>query len=117
MSSYYYEREENLNVGSQSPLIPIPPPPPPPQFKMREVKFEARGDFVRIRTAHSSRCSSPELEDVDFPSESPSAMNGGNSAGSVFCPSPDVNTKADTFIARLRDEWRLEKMNSVREKQ
>ena len=37
--------------------------------------------------------------------------------GSVFCPSPDVNIKADSFIARLHDVWRLEKVNSMREKQ
>ena len=36
---------------------------------------------------------------------------------SVFCPSPDVNIEADSFIARLHDGWRLEKANSMREKQ
>ncbi|CAN6680802.1 unnamed protein product [Malus baccata var. baccata] len=136
-SSYLYE--ENVNSGSQSPLIPVAPPPPPP-FKMPELKFFVRGDFVKIRSAESSRCGSPELEDVDdvdaWPrkeedlkskSEAQRKVNvmdsgdgggGGGSSGrsSVFCPSPDVNTKADNFIARLRDEWKLEKMNSMRQK-
>lgn len=113
MSSY------NENLGSQSPLMPIPPPPPPPPFKMRQVKFEARSDFVRIKSSDGSRSSFPELEDVELATrESPKAVDGGANAGSsVFCPSPDVNTKADNFIARLRDEWRLEKMNSIKAKQ
>ncbi|XP_059633166.1 uncharacterized protein LOC132275961 [Cornus florida] len=122
VGSYYYDRDENVNSGGQSPLIPMPPmppPPPPPPFRMSQPKFVARGDFVRIRSTHSSRCSSPDLEDVDLPStnESSDTINGGDAMGSAFCPSPDVNTKADTFIARLRDEWRLEKMNSARERQ
>ena len=37
--------------------------------------------------------------------------------GSMFCPILDVNIKADSFIARLHDGWRLEKLNSMREKQ
>lgn len=120
VSSYY---DDNLNSGSQSPLIPMPPPPPMPPFKMREMKFISSGDFVSIRSAHSSRCSSPDLEDVDVDVDDVSvrssveAMDGEDLTGpSVSCPSPDVNMKADTFIARLRDEWRLEKMNSLREK-
>lgn len=32
-------------------------------------------------------------------------------------PSPDVNNKADMFIARFRANLKLEKMNSIREKQ
>ncbi|KAK6944784.1 Protein of unknown function DUF761, plant [Dillenia turbinata] len=113
----YYEREEILNSGGQSPLIPVPPPPPPP-FKMPELKFAVRGDFVKIRSTQSSRCGSPESDDVDQSSskETTKGMDGGDLIGSVFCPSPDVNTKADTFIARLRDGWRLEKMNSYKEK-
>ena len=35
----------------------------------------------------------------------------------VFCPSPDVNIKADSFTARLHDGWRLQKVNYMREKQ
>ncbi|KAL3535568.1 hypothetical protein ACH5RR_004029 [Cinchona calisaya] len=113
-STIYYE--DNINSGAQSPLIPMPPPPPP--FSMPDFKFVARGDFVRIRSAHSSRCSSPDLEDVDVMwVKSSEGIDGSDSIGpSVFCPSPDVNLKADSFIARLKDEWRLEKMNSVKEK-
>nr|XP_016497650.1 PREDICTED: formin-like protein 20 [Nicotiana tabacum] len=118
VTSYY---DDNLNNGSQSPLIPMPPPPPPPLFKMREMKFVPSSDFFRIRSEHSSRCSSPEIEDVDVDDvsvrSSSEAIDGEDLTGpSVICPSPDVNAKADSFIARLRDEWRLEKMNSYREK-
>ncbi|XP_050255260.1 uncharacterized protein LOC126701181 [Quercus robur] len=120
-----WDKSESVNVGvnsgAQSPSIPMPPPPPP--FKMPDMRFVVRGDFVKIRSAHSSRCGSPELEDVDG-SSSVSVMDGGDGVvagagvgGSVFCPSPDVNTKADSFIARLHDGWRLEKVNSLREKQ
>ncbi|XP_004288965.1 PREDICTED: pollen-specific leucine-rich repeat extensin-like protein 1 [Fragaria vesca subsp. vesca] len=121
---------DNVNSGCQSPLIPIPPPPPP--FKMPAMKFFVKGDFVKIRSAQSSRSASPEPEEVvadhalpagKEESTTTSTVNvtdGGDGAGraspSVFCPSPDVNTKADNFIARLRDEWRLEKINSLREK-
>lgn len=34
-----------------------------------------------------------------------------------FCPSPDVNNKADIFIARLHAGWRLEKLKSIKEKE
>ncbi|KAE7998503.1 hypothetical protein FH972_003043 [Carpinus fangiana] len=109
--------DENVNgVGGRSPVIPIPMPPPP--FKMPEMRFVAREGSVRVRSAQNSRCGSPELGDADATKESldgtVNAMDGG---GSVFCPSPDVNVKAETFIARLRDGWRLEKMNSYREKE
>ncbi|WRX32812.1 Protein of unknown function DUF761 [Theobroma cacao] len=125
-SSYY---GENVNSGGQSPLIPTPPPPPPPPpFKMTEFKFVFRGDFVKIPSSPSSRCSSPELEEVDVSSskgdvETASMMGGDDGVGvgiggvPVFCPSPDVNAKAETFIARFRDGLKLEKINSMKEKQ
>ncbi|GMI88547.1 hypothetical protein like AT5G57070 [Hibiscus trionum] len=122
-SSYY---DENVNSGGQSPLIPKPPPPPP--FKMSELKFVFSGDFVKIRSSPSSRCSSPDIEEVNVPSskddeETVSMMDGDDGGGvggvpvPVVCPSPDVNAKAETFIARLRDGWKLEKINSMKEKQ
>ncbi|XWS70049.1 hypothetical protein CRYUN_Cryun03dG0015800 [Craigia yunnanensis] len=123
-TSYY---DENVNSGGQSPLIPMPPPPPP--FKMPEFKFVVRGDFVKIQSSPSSRCSSPDLEEVDVSLskddvETASLVGGDDGVGvgvgvegvPVFCPSPDVNAKAETFIARHRDGWKLEKMNSVKEK-
>ncbi|KAG8376187.1 hypothetical protein BUALT_Bualt09G0037100 [Buddleja alternifolia] len=112
-STQYYDNA--VLIAPPSSLIPIPPPPPPPPFRMPEAKFVAQGDFVRILRAHSSRCSSPELEDVDIVSVK-SEHEDNSSGPSITCPSPDVNVKADTFIARLRDEWRLEKINSVKEK-
>ncbi|XP_062091094.1 formin-like protein 14 [Humulus lupulus] len=117
-SSYY---DDNMISGCQSPLIPMPPPPPPP-FKMPELKFLVHGDYVKIRSNQSSRCGSPEpMDDVDSSStkeesESVNVINGGDGLGSVFCPSPDVDIKADTFIARLYDGWRLEKINSIKGK-
>ncbi|CAF1765697.1 hypothetical protein Bca4012_045057 [Brassica carinata] len=108
-----------------SPLIQTtPPPPPPPPFRVPPLKFVVSGDFAKIRSNQSSRCSSPEREVIDVGwgleltqseggEENNAAVNSGGAAGTGFCPSPDVNTKADNFIARLRDEWRLDKMNSV----
>ncbi|KAJ0745669.1 hypothetical protein HanPI659440_Chr10g0401151 [Helianthus annuus] len=100
-SSSYYER------GSQSPM-----PPPLPPFKVSDMKFEVRGDFVKIRSAHSSVCSSPD-HDIDD-------LVGGDLIGpgnGLICfPSPDVDAKADRFISRLKDEWKKEKINYVNEK-
>ncbi|EOA13126.1 hypothetical protein CARUB_v10026145mg [Capsella rubella] len=114
------------NNGQGSPLIQItPPPPPPPPFRVPPLKFVVSGDFAKIRSNQSSRCSSPEREVFDIGwgleltqsdggTETKAAVGAGGGPG--FCPSPDVNTKADNFIARLRDEWRLDKMNSVNRK-
>ncbi|KAE8667076.1 Zinc ion binding, putative isoform 1 [Hibiscus syriacus] len=115
--SYY---DENVNSGGQSPLIPTPPPPPP--FKMPNFKLVIRGDFVKIRSSPSSRCSSPDLEEISKDETETASMTEGDDgvgvAGvPVCCPSPDVNAKAETFIARLRDGWKLEKINSIKEKQ
>jgi len=107
---------ETFNAGSQSPLIPVPPPLPP--FKMPAMKFAVRGDFVKIRSNQSSRSTSPEREHIDVEvTETIAVVNhNGDVTGPVFCPSPDVNAKAATFIARLRGEWRLQKLNSIKEK-
>ncbi|XP_073137875.1 uncharacterized protein [Henckelia pumila] len=103
---------ESVAIAPASPLIPMPPPPPPPPFTMPKLKFITKGDFVRISSANSSRCSSPGREDFDVMSVK---SDGGDSIGPSFtCPSPDVDSKADTFISKLRDEWRLEKINSLR---
>ncbi|KAF3450567.1 hypothetical protein FNV43_RR06656 [Rhamnella rubrinervis] len=118
--------DDNVNRGNESPLIPIPPPPPPPPFKMPEWKFVRHGDFVRIKSDNSSRSGSPDLdesEDSGSKETSPMArsgdvtgMEGGESPAHMFCSSPDVNTKADTFIARFRAGLRLEKVNSAKER-
>ncbi|KAF9680428.1 hypothetical protein SADUNF_Sadunf06G0120200 [Salix dunnii] len=111
--------EDNVNNGGQSPLVAIPPLSPPPPCQMPGSQFVIRGDFVETRSAQSSRCSSPNSEGVDKESirQTVNKTDGMDGIGGPsFCPSPDVNMKADTFIARLRDGWRLEKINSLREK-
>ncbi|KAK2645288.1 hypothetical protein Ddye_020483 [Dipteronia dyeriana] len=127
-SNLYEEYTMNISGGNQSPLNRMPPPPPLPPFIMAEPRFAVRGDFVSIHSSNSSRCSSPDhLEKVELSSthhdDSPRKVNsnittdgGDNGSGSVFCPSPDVNAKADDFIARLRVGWRLERDNSIKEK-
>ncbi|KAB2007898.1 hypothetical protein ES319_D10G062300v1 [Gossypium barbadense] len=113
--------EENVESGNESPFNTIPPPPPPPPFKMPAWKFEVHGDFVRLKSINSSRSGSPDLDDPLSGESSPADGNktgrvdGGESmAGPLFCPSPDVNTKADHFIARFRAGLKLEKINSVK---
>ncbi|XP_026420657.1 proteoglycan 4-like [Papaver somniferum] len=114
-NAYFPSDELYPNSGNQSPLIPMPPPPPPPPFKMSAMKFVVRGDFVRIRSRTSRNGSTELLDDAPSAQESPmdtpistprimdNATDGESSIpSSPFCPSPDVDYKADSFIARFR---------------
>ncbi|PPD98529.1 hypothetical protein GOBAR_DD04438 [Gossypium barbadense] len=108
--------EESMESGNESPLYPVPPPPPPPPFKLRPWKFEVQGDFVRIKSINSADSDDPSSGEAS-PSDVKrmGEMEGEDSrGGALFCPSPDVNTKADHFIARFRAGLTLEKINSVR---
>lgn len=120
VKSFNIVEDEAANSGGDSPLMSrIPPPPPLPPFRMPELKFAVHGDFVRIKSNNSSRSGSPDFDDEgeDSPTNESSPLSGNESpARPVFCPSPDVNTKADTFIARFRAGLRLEKINSVNER-
>lgn len=105
---------ESPLTGCESPLIPIPPPPPPPPFKMPSWRFVVKGDYVKVGSMDSSRSVSPD----DSPASTPTAAGGGEAAAQLFCPSPDVDTKADMFIAKFRAGLKLQKMNSmIRQKQ
>ncbi|XP_020219617.1 uncharacterized protein LOC109802610 [Cajanus cajan] len=122
-----------MTTGNESPLIPIPPPPPPPPFKLPAWKFRVKGDYVRVDSIGSSRSGSPDLDEasVDTPTtsthdetsqcNSPFARDGEDSASvsapSLFCPSPDVDTKAHNFIESFRAGLRMAKMNSMKERQ
>lgn len=91
-------------------MMPIPPPPPPP-FKMSTWKFVMHGDYVQIDSNNNSpRSGYSASEDED---SSPSNQKPSN----LFCPSPDVNTKADDFIARFRAKLTLDKVNSIKRSQ
>ncbi|KAM2526821.1 hypothetical protein TB1_024138 [Malus domestica] len=125
VTSFINRDDENANSGGESPSVGIPPPPPPPlpPFSIPVMKYAEHGDFVRIKSNDSSRSGSPDLDDSDqdlVPSPTMEAgsktpsESGGSPTKAMFCPSPDVNTKADTFIARFRAGLKLEKMNSVR---
>ena len=118
--------DDNASSGNESPLNPIPPPPPPPPpFKMRPWKFELQGDYVRIKSTNSSRSGSPDSDNgEDSPTKetgqlgSEAVMDGGDSTTMpMFCSSPDVDTKADSFIAKFRADLMMQKMNSFKEKQ
>ncbi|CAN0906859.1 hypothetical protein LINGRAHAP2_LOCUS24482, partial [Linum grandiflorum] len=108
--------EDNAGSGNASPLIPIPPPPPPPPFKMPAWKFEVRGDYVRVASFDSSRSGSPDVDSEDPSDRESSPMAVAAGASPLFCPSPDVNTKADNFIARFKAGLKLEKVNSGKAK-
>ncbi|KAI4325350.1 hypothetical protein MLD38_030759 [Melastoma candidum] len=124
-----------IEEGSRSPLIPIPPaPPPPPPFRVPDWKFVVVDrHYVRIKSREPSGTDTPDVTDneddrspmVSEGSQSPMTSmatstvttKGEEEKGMIFCPSPDVDTKADKFIARFREGLKLEKMNSWNQRQ
>ncbi|RRT78329.1 hypothetical protein B296_00001266 [Ensete ventricosum] len=89
-------------------LHPPPPPPPPPPLLPSSSRRPEKSSLSK----YPSRPSSPLTgETVRFRGRE--ARDGV----AVFCPSPDVNNKADLFIARFHENWKLEKQNSIREKE
>ncbi|KAG7992217.1 hypothetical protein I3843_02G116700 [Carya illinoinensis] len=108
----------NLRSCNESPLVPTPPSLPP--FRMWGSKFVVHGDFVGTKSNTSSRSVSQGVDDDE---EGNSSRGAAGKDGPVpttmpmICPSPDVNTKADTFIAKFRAGLELEKMNSINERQ
>ncbi|KAL2534165.1 serine/arginine repetitive matrix protein 1-like [Abeliophyllum distichum] len=109
---------ENSNSGGESP--PVPMPPPPPFFKAPAWKFVMEGDYVRIDSNASSRSGSPEPDDVDS-DITPSSIQDGDTSpfhpSPAFCPSPDVNTKAESFITNFRAKLKLEKVDSMNKRE
>ncbi|XP_039055718.1 formin-like protein 14 [Hibiscus syriacus] len=75
--------EEKMNNGGQLPLIPMQPPPPPLSFKITQI-FEKTD--IDVSSSKDDVATDSMMED------------------------PDVNVKAETFIARLKDGWKLEKI-------
>lgn len=69
---------------------------------------------MSIESNPSSRSGSPDTDEAD--NFSPEADTTGSPV-SMFCPSPDVDTKADNFIARFRAGLKLEKIDSFNKKQ
>ncbi|KAI3786184.1 hypothetical protein L1987_45316 [Smallanthus sonchifolius] len=100
---------EDSSSGGESPMKQIPPPPPLPPFKMPDWKFAVEGDFVRLQSTLSSRSASPDGDEA----RSPSSDVDTTAAAALFCPRPDVDTKADSFIAKFRAGLKLERMSKL----
>ncbi|KAM7480589.1 hypothetical protein LguiA_028802 [Lonicera macranthoides] len=121
-TSSFNSLEDNSSSGGSSPLTGIPPPPPPPPFRMTDWKFAVQGDYVRIQSNDSSRSASPDIDDVESSPreasiEAQKVLAGvGTTSSQLFCPSPDVDTKAGNFIAKFKAGLRLEKMDSFNQK-
>nr|XP_043616410.1 serine/arginine repetitive matrix protein 1-like [Erigeron canadensis] len=105
---------DDSSSGGESPMKNIPPPPPLPPFKMPDWKFAVEGDFVRFQSTLSSRSVSPDGEEARSPSSDMDATATTTAlTPPLFCPSPDVDTKADSFIARFRAGLKLERMSKL----
>nr|GEW33759.1 pollen-specific leucine-rich repeat extensin-like protein 1 [Tanacetum cinerariifolium] len=102
---------DDSSSGGDSPMKHIPPPPPLPPFKMPDWKFAVEGDFVRLESTLSSRSASPDGDEAQSPSSDVDAMTA--MMPPLFSPSPDVDTEADSFIARFRAGLKLERMSKL----
>ncbi|KAL6496936.1 hypothetical protein OROGR_028865 [Orobanche gracilis] len=114
---------ETSNSGGESPLNRIPPPPPPPPpsfFKIPAWKFVVQGDYVRVDSMTSSRSGSSDTNDGES-DVTPSAVDAAETApfhpSPLFCPSPDVNAKAESFITNFRSKLKLEKIHSMKKRE
>ncbi|XP_076924018.1 uncharacterized protein LOC143586333 [Bidens hawaiensis] len=105
----FFNTIDDSSDDGESPMRGIPPPPPMPPFKMPDWKFAVEGDYVRVQSTLSSGSLSPDGDEAQSPS---SAV-----ASPAFCPSPDVNTKADKFIERFRAGLKIERINSFNQSQ
>ncbi|CAH1422803.1 unnamed protein product [Lactuca virosa] len=101
---------EDSSSGGDSPMKQVPPPPPPlPPFKVPDWEFAVQGDFVNLQSGVSSRSVSP----IGDEAQSPSSVVDATVAPPLFCPSPDVDTKADNFIESFRARLQLERMSKL----
>ncbi|KAG6505248.1 serine/arginine repetitive matrix protein 1-like [Zingiber officinale] len=88
--------------SSMSPIPPRSPPPRRPSHSHQTVADEevAANHDLNRRVIEGQAMKLKERENA-----------------AVSCPSPDVDNKADLFIARCHANWKLEKQNSMREKE
>ncbi|KAG6575459.1 hypothetical protein SDJN02_24173, partial [Cucurbita argyrosperma subsp. argyrosperma] len=107
------DEEYSTRIGGESSFHPIPPPPPPPP------PFRMHGDFDSVGSNSSTpRAVSPDMDESEADGKPAAGERKPvkNSTIPMFCSSPDVNSKADKFIARFRADLKLQKMNSIKEK-
>ncbi|XP_021715057.1 serine/arginine repetitive matrix protein 1-like [Chenopodium quinoa] len=111
LKSWFKKGSKTKKIHSFS-SIPKPPPPPTRQKLVNSAGKPPLPVTRETRIPYKAR------REIDGRDEAMSEINGedGERASSVTCPSPDLNVKADSFIARHHDGWRLEKLNSWREK-
>ncbi|KAH7565529.1 hypothetical protein JRO89_XS09G0223300 [Xanthoceras sorbifolium] len=89
-----------------------------PPFNIPVWKFEVHGDYMSLKI--NNDIDSEESASPSSDSRAGTEEYGGDAEATttlLFCLSPDVNTKADNFIKKFRDGLKLEKMNSVKEKE
>ncbi|XP_057821958.1 pollen-specific leucine-rich repeat extensin-like protein 2 [Cryptomeria japonica] len=130
-SSEYWKENVNGDAKATEKLaerksssIPLPPPPPPP-FPMVEHHWSFYDDLKLQKRKIPSPAESAE----PVPEPEPEPESGWafvfrrqfslDNPDSPFCPSPspdEVNRKADAFIARMHQQLRLQKSNSVQER-
>ncbi|KAF3776163.1 hypothetical protein EJ110_NYTH48963 [Nymphaea thermarum] len=100
------EVRSSSSDSSSGRSIPYLPPPPPPPFSVPEESTVKQSKAVQTR--RESRRVYEGLTDQRRSKE--------RSGNSLFCPSPDVNVKADKFIAQFHEGIRLEKLQFAKEK-
>ncbi|CAN6456169.1 unnamed protein product [Victoria cruziana] len=106
----YTFRRSSSGGGWFAPASPLPPPPPP--FLIFEQNTPMPSKYIKNETQL-------ETEHGDTVEKKQGREEGNGEDGGrppSFCQSPDVNVKAERFIARIREGIRLEKMRSLRER-
>ncbi|XP_074572256.1 uncharacterized protein LOC141828697 [Curcuma longa] len=109
-------RSEKSNLSKRtdcasSPMSPLPPPTPPrtpshfhQMVTDEEVVLVNHNLNRRVVEGQATKAKEREAVAVSCPNPNPN-------------PNPNVDSKADLFIAQCHLNWKLEKQNSIREKE
>lgn len=100
--------QNSSKIGETKKDFPVSPPSPP--VKLIPV-------IIQNSTGGQPPSTAAEIQIVMKEENLRTRNENTERKGAMFCGSPDVNSKADSFIERFREGLKLERMNSIKERQ